>query len=32
MLVSVILGRTGEAARRYREEHGIPPPTPAQLQ
>jgi hypothetical protein len=32
MLVSVILGRTGEAARRYREEHGIPQPTPAQLQ
>ncbi|MBN8610241.1 MAG: glycosyltransferase family 39 protein [Deltaproteobacteria bacterium] len=32
MLVSVILGRTGEAARRYREEHGIPEPTPEQLQ
>ncbi|MFO0712918.1 MAG: glycosyltransferase family 39 protein [Sandaracinus sp.] len=32
MLVSVIIGRTGEAARRYREEHGIPQPTAEQLQ
>ncbi len=32
MLVSVIIGRTGEAATRYREEHGIPQPTAEQLQ
>jgi len=32
MLTSVIIGRTGEAARQYREEHGIPQPTAEQLQ
>ncbi len=32
MLVSVLLGMTGEAAQRYRAERGIPEPTPEQLQ